>query len=161
MAVYDPSQGLSGGTLNDGDRAFWQTFFDPENWSSSWNDSAYAVGQFWNNISGVSASNAESARLAREQRQWEEDMDNTKYQRAVQDMKAAGINPAMLSGMSSGSVGSVPSGAAASTHAAGSNPMNSLISLLAAVIFRGSSTKSQTLMKSRDVWPNQKLWRKG
>lgn len=92
---------------------------------------ANAIGGFVNKISGVEASNAAAAEQASAQRSWEEQMDNTKYQRAVADMKAAGLNPAMLSGLSSSSVGSAPSGASASTHGPSGNIIGSLLSLVA------------------------------
>lgn len=90
-----------------------------------------AIGAGINKLTGVEASNQAAAKNAADQRQWEQDMDNTKYQRAVQDMKAAGLNPAMLSGLSSSSVGSAPSGAAASTHGPAGNIIGSLLSLVA------------------------------
>lgn len=55
--------------------------------------------------------NAEQARLNRE---WQERMDNTKYQRAIKDMKTAGLNPVLAVTGNGISVGSGGGGAAAS-----------------------------------------------
>lgn len=113
---------------------------------------ANTIGGFVNKISGVEASNQAAAQAAADQRQWEADMDNTKYQRAVQDMKAAGLNPAMLSGLSSSSVGSAPSGAAASTHGPAGNIIGSLISLVALLALKdkGLVRNGNALAKSGD-----------
>lgn len=54
--------------------------------------------------------NAEQARI---QRDWQERMANTVYQRSIADMKAAGINPILAANMGLGTA-SVGSGAAAS-----------------------------------------------
>ena len=58
--------------------------------------------------------NAEQAQLARD---YEAEMSNTAYQRAIADMKAAGINPVLALGKSGAST---PSGSAASASAASS-----------------------------------------
>lgn len=44
--------------------------------------------------------------LAQQERDWQTQMSNTAYQRAVSDMKAAGINPASLSGVNASAASS-------------------------------------------------------
>lgn len=66
---------------------------------------------------GGMMQNAASARQARLQRQWEERMSNTAWQRGVNDMRAAGLNP-MLAFSEGGA--STPSGAVAQVP---SNPL--------------------------------------
>lgn len=62
-------------------------------------------------------ANQFTADEAQKQRDWEEQMSNTAYQRQVADMQAAGINPAMAMNANGASV---PSGAAASSVSPGS-----------------------------------------
>lgn len=78
------------------------------------------VGQFVNNITGTTANNQFSAQQAQIQRDWEQYMSNTSYQRAVADLKKAGLNPAMLYA-SGGQGASTPSGASASASRGGAS----------------------------------------
>lgn len=62
-------------------------------------------------------TNAQNVRLNRENRDWQERMSNTAYQRAVADMRAAGLNPSLM--FSHGGPESSP----ANTAPTVSNPM--------------------------------------
>lgn len=61
-----------------------------------------------------------SSAEAQKQRDWETEMSNSAHQRAVADMKKAGLNPAMMYG-GSGAAASTPSGAAATGNSASSS----------------------------------------
>ncbi len=95
-------------------------------------------GRIKNNVSGATAANmynsaeAEKARVfnsaeAQKNRDWQEFMSNTAYQRAAADMKAAGINPASLGGDGSASAASTPGGGAATSSPASGTHGNSAI----------------------------------
>lgn len=115
-------------------------------WSSFWSDFGSSWNDFWSNVGGMfDGSNAakqqgeqnlelqkqaqgyNSAEAAK-QREWEEHMASTQYQRAVEDLRKAGLNPWLaVSGINGGS----PSGASASSSASSVNMKKSGSEVLA------------------------------
>lgn len=99
----------------------------PYNANGTRNGTWRGIGSSWFNRDNIAAEdfmrqqqlqNREmnfNAQEAQKNRDWQEMMSNTSYQRAVEDMKAAGINP--LLAMSNGGASS-PGGSAASIGSA-------------------------------------------
>lgn len=80
------------------------------------NSGAWAEAANWNEsmFNQSMAFNAEQAQLNRE---WQERMDSTKYQRAIKDMKAAGLNPVLAVNGNGISVSSGGGGSSATINA--------------------------------------------
>lgn len=89
--------------------------------------------------------NAEEAEKARN---WQAEMDNTKYQRSVADMQSAGLNPALMYG--SAGAGSTPSGASASSSVS-AQPSGDLIGLIAQVAMQSKQLSVQKQIANQKV----------
>lgn len=134
-------------------------------YTSSGMNPSEGIGRWWNNITGQTANNmlniqeAEKARSfnsaeAQKQRDWEEFMSNTAYQRGVADMKAAGINPMVIAGAAQASTPSGNSATSPAAHASasGSAGIFGLISQAANIaIAKGLEAKfTNSAMKAAD-----------
>lgn len=95
----------SGGSVSSGRSASWSNTAGREATASSNSQAAVANSSAMDAWREAANFNAEQARI---QREWQEQMANTVYQRSVADMKKAGINPILAAsfGLSSGDVGS-------------------------------------------------------
>lgn len=81
------------------------------NQMNMWQTAANWNSEMWEKQAAFNAEEAEK------QRKWQEKMANTQYQRAIQDMSAAGLNPILA--VTGGGVGTgVPTGATASVGGA-------------------------------------------
>lgn len=104
-AMLIPANGADAGSKST-DYGTWRGI------GSSWfNAEKVAAEDFAREQQLIGQEQAFNANEAKKNRDWQEYMSNTSYQRAVDDMKAAGINP--LLAYSNGGA-STPSGASAS-----------------------------------------------
>lgn len=113
----------------------------------NWNQLQTHSSSFMNSITGAHMTGAQleatekEQDFAREQMAFQKEMSDTSFQRQVQDMKNAGVNPALA--MNSGSSGaSTPSGAMASAQSVGSPDPVGLIGQLANISLLESQRKN-------------------
>lgn len=135
---YSPAPKTSGQLSGDPDLYINGQDLNPSGYSTwKYQTSGDAARNAYNSLEAERARTYNSAEAAK-QRDWEQYMSNSAYQRAVNDMKAAGINPAMAFG-GGANAASVPSGASGSASAAtsaasgGSGGIGRMIAQIAAV----------------------------
>lgn len=103
--------------------------YDNSDWNPDSSESILGgIGRAWNNLTGNTANNLFNAQEAQKQRDHELYMSNTAYQRATEDMRKAGINPASLTQMGASPASGSSSSAASAASGSGGGIIGSLVS---------------------------------
>lgn len=95
---------------------------------------SWLQGLFVSNGQENQANREYNAREAQLNRDFQMDMSNTAYQRAVADMKKAGLNPALLFSGGHSASSSTPTGSQASYNVGGGDTASDMISSIGFVI---------------------------
>lgn len=111
-------------------------------WEAIASIGASAIGGLFGN-----KSNKDAAKQAQLNRDWQERMDNTKHQREVADLTAAGLNPIL----SAQNGGSVPSGATA----AQTNPMSGFGDTVTSALKMNSVDKKRLAIEQQQTNANE------
>lgn len=128
---------LKSNTRSTGNNNSAQMAMAQEQWAQQWgmmNASNAFSAQMWEDQKAYNSAEAEK------NRQWQENMSNTSYQRAVEDMIKAGINP-ILAYTQGGAA--TPGGAAAS----GTAPRGNMSSAQAVQAFEETTTDATYAMR--------------
>lgn len=101
-------------------------------------------------VYGAHRANQQAKQLAREQMNFQERMSNTSYQRAMNDMQQAGLNPVIAFGGGAGGA-STPGGAMAPIQNEAAGAVNSALEV------RRANAELKNLEEQNDVLRSQKI----
>lgn len=120
-----------------------------QNVMSSVADAATSIGSMIYSKNAIAKQNAWNAEQAQISREWNAEMDNTKYQRTVADMQAAGVNPALaIDGHLSTQA---TSNAQATQTESGLQSIVQLAKLVGDLKYRDQELKQEKELKSREL----------
>lgn len=134
--------------LYDGTFDWYDMFVPGSQITPLFGEGTKQIGNLMNDISGATAQNEFNAQQAQIEREWQEQMRKTAYQDTVADMKAAGLNPAMLYA-SGGNATGTPTGATA--HNGTGMAMNMVGQLASFVNSINSARQVDTITKTNEL----------
>ena len=114
---------------------------------------AQAEAALWADLTSAELNSARSAEQAQIGRDWSERLSNTQYQRAVSDMRAAGLNPILSAfnggaGVPSSSIGTVDTGGTGAASDATSAALSALVNTNNMLLQSQTSLKSMAMANS-------------